>query len=965
MYLNVFAMVTFFFFSLLQMKNTKPLTFLAGQAVAKSVGMVAIDFVLLLASVPQLLQYVLCHLMPSQLMQLFRICHGKLTCTCINANFALPGYHHAELPQANTSCVLMNFNSNNVDPTVIGCNMYLSLLEWSTYLFEMYHIDFIPMQRWVHVEPSVLQKLHLAENPRLLLVMPHQMTDASKDYLVPTCSLSAAASAEPSCKKHKSHSAATIITMTINYHAHTRQFCPVELPVYLSKLKEVSGTLCKNLNVAMLMMDNDACHRNLFQNLSTFLVMDNVAPNRLSDLNKYDVCSYYSLVKLVLYEYVYHFYCGQQRMLEMSNRFVKMGMYSLTSSYNHRCFKENASYLDLIKEMSTYLPYMYLPYAAANNDAGVTRIDALIKRLYEFQYLVVDPLTIVPCPKMADMCFYSTTFAQQLDVYCRSNRMLTMSGVTNLNKVHQFQRALPLSAADGQDVAEEEVGFRHMVCCIPQEILASSQYADEVSLFGQDSVLCYMIAALNQNRLGRPHMGLVYIVESIHKLQQVLQQKTYHYHKCMASMAWTILCCCLDMCCAESSLIIKVWKCALGFATVHDVEPLIQLVQQLCQTRGCFQVEQKFMSQVYLPKMIVYNSGASFTTCVFHLDNLFYRLENAMVLLLCKSNYKELANVACCGTLLSLEEECYILSSRIKSVLKDYLKPLFKMSNVDVYRLFYMFYKIKLKIFTYSDVAHLDRLERITNPLNSYILNRLSSLKINQLHNSLDSRYTNKVKIESSILEYFLDFPFSFITYTDHIDMIVSKVRSKTKLQHSIELADMYFHMGFLHLISGHMRRASNIDPATRHNYFTHAHKHYATASSGQQYLHRLRLSEKLHLLDQAVDQKMTQAQEYQHAVDEAVAARQPIPPLPSPPNPISFLDVLKEDLDQVQFLTDCCTNVQDLMHPKNNNYMHVQNQSSSPSSMSELLHVANSTLANVKSCNVFLNACFDLKYNH
>lgn len=990
--------------------RAKPLTFLAGAALASSLmkNSDSIDYLLLIVSLPQLFQYVLCYLKPSQIMKLFWRCHNKLQDSSMELWQCLPGYAHISTTVAyNQLHLLPEYNifypqtteaesdpnrphpirldSNNVDDTVLSVNMYLSLIHWSTYLLQSYNIYMLPMQRWVQ-DGSRL---------RLLLVMPMVQEEEQQEELQTEGQAKRKMRGQRSRQRSKQpNSSKTMQTfvMATEVSSDGGGLQLQEVLLQNGQVQTAAQTWAKTMQTSLVYQHNEYCNFKYWRNLGRHLY--SCDSKESMDLNKFDACCLFSLITDKLMQRTVQLHMKGSEGLDIVSRSSRMGHYCL---WYHGRFVERNTYWKVLNEIESLNASLTLVKNHVVDKYSRTKLDIFISRYFEFMFHLNNPLTDVPCIMLHDMSFFNNWVDNMLMEYCDKNRLLTAAGVPNQHKCPQFERPKrPMSQeklkknVDELAAAVVQDYYKYMKCCPTDIEKRGVLLQDEVCVFGEDSVACFLLAALNLNLLGRHHIGLVYAVEGTHKLIQNMNRCSNHYLKVLCCMCWALLGTTLNKCFAPN--IKQVWECALGFAHVSDYELLLQLVQQMCLTRGCHELEQEYMIKVYIPRMAMFNSAATFVTVLQHLDLQFQKLEHMLVVLLCKSLHCNLVDIVNCGTVQSLEKEIWKTESHIRHILDTLLYPLFKMCDAPNYKLFYYFYNVKINLYCNSSVAHLDKVERVVCCLNRYNLIASQTLsKVIKLCNSLNNHITSKIRLESELMKEYVDVPSNFYKDGHKVELLKARVMQKTQLQHSEEMGHLFFLMGLYHLLALQNGRLAMYDARPRElKLFAQAVEQFEVASNNnQQLLHRLKVTRLLAQVEKLALEKVLQYiqryhQQAPHVMIQGEAAAQQLEqeaaaPAHSP-TVVSFAHVLKPDNQEQAFMAACFQDLEKLTEEEQNTNDRFYIQQAVTANREKglddddmhifkhqngLEYLAYSTLRFIKTTDCFLNACFDVHYNH
>lgn len=999
----------------LRANSPRPLTFLAGERLAKAVGTLAIDFLLLLVSVPHYLQYVLCHLRPRQIMMLFYRCHDKFEHHHLNWTDHLPGFYHvvehnfllhstenifstapwvaanvfdriARMRLGRDSPHPKRLDSNNRDDSVLTANMYLRLNTWASYLYEKYSIELPITQRWVLTDFDITVDDEVGQIPatklRKLLLMPQQkMTGVRRRRLDGTMENE---------RQHEvvSHAVGFYEIGANIMHVHNVE---IEKEDFIRNVDQCG----QNLNRILTHMENEHCQFLFWLNLARYIdtmslsILDKDAANEDLHLEKYDAATFINFFYRKLYHLVWLYDLEKFEKLESNHRHNKMGHYVLFNACKYGDLDDYNEVLDEIQNRPAELPIVIPSF----KDYGIkTRMDHFLNRFYGYLYMMKDCITRVPCTNLFDLNFYKQQQANEFELallrYCQKNKLLTQAGIPKQDKYHQFQRPITTD--------NENVNGPDLKCCPHQmqDILFS-----ENQIFGSDVPLCYLLAALNLNLMGRHHIGLIYATDVVYGITATLKRSRHDHHKVAICQAWVVLASSLNKC--FGAPLRQAWRCAIGYAHVTDFDVLVQLVQEFCLTMGCHNLEMEFFQTIYQPKMVILNSAATFATMIHHLENLFYQLENIMVLMLIRATYKNLVDITCCGTAHSLEKEAYMLQNKIRMVLNYNLLHLHENSDNKRCKLFHSFYSLKLAIFSTNSLANLDRIqsEGFFYPSHFTMLRRWNT-RAGDLCQKLATDYSSKIKVEADLIRDYLEYPYAFFNDTGYFIQVMERVRTKTKLVHSVELGNVQFLIGFLHLNSIYSNKINLYDRRYHNGFFTMALENYEVASTcvsdAKFELHRLGIARKLAQVEKIVIKKVEEYNRQQEQLfndglfgadgalaneDGALANGDGALANGDGANngneeeeqqiTISFRNILLPKKSDEDFIRTCFQDLQKLVEVKNNSQDFYYNQAQANREATAQYHAnqqhteASRTIDAIFKSEAFLNACFDVKYNH
>lgn len=915
-----------------------PLTFLAGKALAKSVGMMAIDFLLLIATVPHYLQYVVCHLRPGQLMQLFYKSNDKLENHNGALREAVAGFFHVNVmpgywsvinifehqpPNDVTKPHAIRLDSNNLDDSILSSNMYLSLISWSSYLFDTYNIVLPPTLRWVQDYTGQIIKL---------AVLPMQLiTTNDVKHLIEWCDVACLDESVQNVKKL------------------------IVKQVMVPKITLAKGyeTISFNINKVLAYMQNEHCQYKLWKGLSVFV--DDVeiysgVPNM--EIEKYYAISFCALMYHKLLNRVFLY--GELEPYEKLDFVVRHMKIGHGVFWNYLRPLSQTTYNDLLLMINSCKTQLSMVISDRSHLGSKSNIDYLLNAFYEFVYLKRDCLLVVPCAYMQDMSFYNSLVDKMLHDHCKNKKLLTVANVPNFDTFHQFQK--PVKTAESLEQLANFKDIKYKRCC-PSRIGDSTM--KEYSLFGHDSVLCYLIAALNLFLIGRHHLGLIYAVETVWKMTRHLSKFNNHYHKVFQCQAWVVLTKCLNKCFGPLNL---AWNICIAFAQVSDVDLLFNLVLELSSTRACFAIEQQYMDSIFFPKLMVSNSTSSFACIIQHLYNLFQKFENEMVLLLMKANYKKLVDVTCCGTDVSLEMQCWLTGNRIEYILNRYLLKICRMCHVAENQRYFAYFKLKSNFLRHVCVANLDRVERIANYVNTFSFSYGNSAKVHQLSIDLQYSYTCPFKIEVDIFNHYITSGFTSFN-NDFLTNIANKIKCKTRLEHSIELGNIYFFLGILHLKDVNSKKLELYDVRNYKCFFTKALEQYEVATStvddAKYDLHRLGLTRKLAQVEKTALEMIVKHNQVVHNIQLNIPQQRHEQ---EEIQKVYFRDMLRANTQDEMFINKCFQDIAMLSQEKNNNDNFHLN---SNGNFQSLYNQANAAINSISCSQAVLNAIFDVRYNH
>lgn len=907
----------------------KPLTFLAGQALANSVGTAAIDFLLLIVAVPQYLQYVLCFLKPSQVMMLIARIHAHSDLVVRRFWSFLPSYHHIsnskhvstahwlwpntfdfrtsnpELP----SQTLMT-DSNNVDHSILSFNMYQTLLTWSHYLNVQHHLVFTPITRLVQLPGA-------SQSPVKLMIMAHasafenDVVDSSEDDdMEREFKLFESTFFEP----HRMANSAGIV-YTIQVHRQS--------------INEAIYKLVWNFNKLLAYFPNEHCQRLFWTNIGKYA-------NMLHDPECFDAGRLWKMLERVfIHESIFHQSVRDSEKLQAMVRFCKFGHFNAWSIYG----RFSTSNYDFYKMLQSAQIVNENLHVETHNGFKHTNMDFFLGKCFDYSYYARECMFSVPCVVLNHMTFFTDATQTALQQFCASHRLLTAAGIPDSSKRVQFQQFKD----DHPVLCDYE--YRLFNCCQDK---THDFMLTQLPRFAADGVFSLLLAAVNLNQLGRPHVALLYGIETLVQMLALFVKSNKHPFKTAFCYAWAVVCSSLNSCLGPVQL---AWHRSVQFATVADVPFLVHTLQDMCHIRGCHYLEKEWIDTIYLPHLLITKSPSGFVTIMLHLDNLFTQLENVMALLLSKAIYKDLVNVEHAGTRFSLEKESWLLEQEMRHIITTYMMPLYFANRDNVqYKHYYLYNLVRVNLYCGCGVSNLSLAD----------LTRFDSTtkdnhdRAYSLYSELEERYNSKIQVLATVYKDFIQYPRFFFNDEESFEKYYMKLKCKNRLEYSLETGNLYFTLGVLHLLAIYQGRTSIFEETvSKHGFFQLALQHYqvVTCNTVSSELHRFKLASSFAALENAVKAKVAPLLVHSSEVVEGEQQQQEDIPV------IVFKDILCPEKDHITFLQDCFQHINTLIQETNGTPLQSEQHV-------HLLRHCETTINHIKSSKTFLAACFNVHYN-
>lgn len=920
--------MTQFFFQMGRLQP-KPLTFLAGKVLAASVGTAAIDFLLLFIAVPQFLQYVVCHLQPTQMMRLVSRIHSHSDSVLRRFWNVLPSYHHiASSKHISTvhwlwpgsfdfrrdppivSTTSIHIDSNNENQFIMPFNMYQTLLIWSSYLNFHYGLVFTPLTSLVELPGA-------SEKPAQLLMIAHARTyeidqeDSTTD------------------EEEKEEESPRLINFIESYQMANPSGVVYTVHLHKHSIKQAIIKMIRNFNKLMAFFPNEYCQHVFWTNIGKY---DNTS------MESFDAFRLRRMLEAVfVLEAIHQEGNRDLEKLQAIIRYCLSGLFNVWSSFNH--IESHYCYAKVLLKLRQSVDHLDV---STHDGYNRTNMDWFISKCCQYSFYAIPSMISVPCMRLEQQSFFDSAVETSLKQFCISHRLLTAAGIPDSSKKIQFQRFV-------NNTSSYKYEYDMFDCCTKDMHHAVN---DTSPRFASDQMLCALLAAINLNLLGRHHFGLLYSVDAVSQLQSLLVKSGKHPFKQIACYTWSVLCNSLNGC---FGAIEQAWECATLFATVSDVHHLVHTIQNMCLVRGCHQLEHDWMTNVYIPNMLIQKSPSAFVTIMLHLENLFFQLENTLVLLLSKVIFKDLVNIAHCGTCTSIEKEIWILEQHIRSIILNYLFPLYQANRQNPqYEHFYLFYSTKINIYCYSTVSSMGIPLAEHNVI--FAQTQENKKKVDTLFNLLDDEISSKLRVLVNIYIDYIEYPNFFFSDEETFKKYLIKLKNRNRLEYSLEAGNMYFTLGFLHLLSLYNNRVSIFDTnAATQGFFGTALQHYqhATCNTTQDALHRLPLTCKLADMEKAIQQKIAPVLQQRDHIDIVI-------PEDQEPTVITFKDILCPTAANKSFLQHCFSFIETLVQEQNESHT-MYNWETHSKTMTH----CQSTLTTIKKSKPMMAACFDLQYNH